>query len=657
MNTSRKIGKMNIIQKTLSIAVVSALGLTLAACHEHSSHTHGIPTPLEHAFLSLSHPDSMMANDTNIEVNTGVTFSQFVGESSQKSIDIRDIKFSAPDLTSDILTQDSKLSCTNTQAGHDCDLHVDFQHLSKLQSGQYAYTISAQNAKPVHGELMISQGKVTVDPKGYPAYQALTLSSVEDGKNIFQFAVPNGLKVVSQPQGYLQQRLTHACPVNSHDGLDKVDLAAGKTCNLWLTPASSAIANNSQVIGVFDTDSLLTDKLYQFKLQYGASLYVGGTLKNGNTYYIARYDGSTWNKSAKISGSGNSLKVNALATNRLGDIYAGGKLSYHINYNARHKLSVHKYVLEHKNNSWLSVKLSGNVDSTVNDLAVNHDDELYIATTRPDRIVTDINGVTNRWKKFNHRINTMLPIDGDNLLAAGNFTDQQHYQYVTLYMKKFNSWRNLNNLNKVTPIKTLQEFNGSVNTLTMGNTGTLYAAGKFSFYSPQFAQSYYISEFRHRQWQRLNHPSSLVSVDIFDNTINKLLVMPNGKLDVLGNFTMANTQNRYVAQYTRHPGKGQTHWVNLNANLAATSAGVLNGTVNTGVIDPSTSILYIAGNFTHNGHEYVAAYHANVAKGQPHWQSLNQDVQQDATADFHGDIKAMAIAKNINIIPTGPIIQ
>jgi hypothetical protein len=246
------------------------------------------------------------------------------------------------------------------------------------------------------------------------------------------------------------------------------------------------------------------------------NIYAGGQLRTSSaesmfdTFYVAKWDGNTWTE----LGTGNAAlnannQINTITTDSSGNVYAAGDFEDELGKS---------YVAKWNGSTWTEL------GSGINALAAN-----------------------------NHILSVVVD-QFENVYAAGEFTDSNYYYH---YVAKWDgsTWTALGNLNA----------NGTIRALAIDALGNVYAAGGFK----DSLGKCYVAKWDGNSWE---HLGSGINSNLGNNSfISRLVIDPIGNIYVTGYITDTNNVS-YVAKLN-----GNT-WVPLeNASTPLSTLGGIYG--------------------------------------------------------------------------------
>ena len=257
-------------------------------------------------------------------------------------------------------------------------------------------------------------------------------------------------------------------------------------------------------------------------------------------YGISRYDGTSWIL-MKEFGPG---RINALATDAEGNLYAGGAFKLSAAYGYFRYLEVYDGTNWHRK--------YGNISGNINALASSKDGYVYVGINKPSSGL----GHLWRYKIDGGRGNTLYKYDNGPYIDGG------------------------------------QGFNGNVNTIAMNAAGTeFYVAGTATTGSSR--KNYVLPS---RAWTR---PETGISGSAFNNAIATMAIGSNGILYAAGDFT--NSANkRYVAKRAT-----DGTWSSMGTGPSGTS---FNGTILVSDVNTSNQLNVAGSFTNASGKHYVAEY-------------------------------------------------
>lgn len=261
----------------------------------------------------------------------------------------------------------------------------------------------------------------------------------------------------------------------------------------------------------------------------------GGFTNSSGNYYIAKWNGSNW---SELDTGASRLTVNGLiysvTTDNLGNVYAGGGFTDSTGKN---------YVVKWNGSNWSKVGTGAgalNANGIIYAVVCDNTGAIYAAGHFTDSngkfYVAKWNG--SNWSPLgilnaNDYINSIKTDGSGNIYAAGNFSNSNKNTYVA----KWNgtTWTELGTgsgaLNADGPIKTI----------AVNANGMIYAGGKMTNYGG----NYTVSKWNGSSWSEVFNVGNFSNAD---GSVNSISLDNAGNLYAGGAF-INNSGNCYVAKW------------------------------------------------------------------------------------------------------------
>ena len=291
-----------------------------------------------------------------------------------------------------------------------------------------------------------------------------------------------------------------------------------------------------------------------------------------------------WSELGGTNTSTFNYRINSLATNASGNIYATGSFTND---------SGNNYVAKWNGSSW--VKLGGINGYTFNSPTTDASGNVYVAVgftnVSTKQYVAKWNG--SSWQElggansstFNGNIFSLSTDARGNVYATGGFTNASGNNYVAKW--NGSSWQELGGTNSST-------FNNTINSLIADAKGNVFAGGHFT----NSNYKHYVAKWDGSSWQELGGNNSFVSYNL-STYIASLATEASGNVYAAGYFANSS-RNIYVAKWDG------SNW----SEVGSVNRSIFNSTINSLITDTSGN-LYAAGYFTNtNGKYFVAKYSA-----------------------------------------------
>ena len=315
------------------------------------------------------------------------------------------------------------------------------------------------------------------------------------------------------------------------------------------------------------------------------NIYATGSFTNdsGNNY-VAKWNGSSWVKLGGING----YTFNSPTTDASGNVYVAVGFT---------NVSTKQYVAKWNGSSWQelgganSSTFNGNIFSLSTDARGNVYATGGFTNASGNNYVAKWNG--SSWQElggtnsstFNNTINSLIADAKGNVFAGGHFTNSNYKHYVAKW--DGSSWQELGGNNSST-------FNSTIYSLTTDTSGNIFAAGSFTNNS----NYNYVAKWNGSNWQVLGKSNSFVSYNL-STYIASLATEASGNVYAAGYFANSS-RNIYVAKWDG------SNW----SEVGSVNRSIFNSTINSLITDTSGN-LYAAGYFTNtNGKYFVAKYSA-----------------------------------------------
>ena len=175
-------------------------------------------------------------------------------------------------------------------------------------------------------------------------------------------------------------------------------------------------------LGNYPNSGVFNDAIKCLTKDKSGNLYAAGTFYNDSgKYYVAKWNGSSWNELGGINGGKFNWDINCLTTDTMGNVYAAGEF-----YNDSGK----NYVAKWNGINWVEL---GGANSS----------------------------------KFNGWINTVTTDLNGNVYAAGQFYNDSSKSYIAKW--DGSKWVEMGGRNK-------SNFIGTINSIKIDKSGNIYAA-------------------------------------------------------------------------------------------------------------------------------------------------------------------------------------
>ena len=275
---------------------------------------------------------------------------------------------------------------------------------------------------------------------------------------------------------------------------------------------------------------------------YAAGGFTNGINIHSGKYYVAKWNGSSWQELGGTNSSTFNDAIACLTTDLVGNVYAAGGFT---NGNGKY------YVAKWNGSSWQ--ELGGNNSSKFNDaifcLTTDAVGNVYAAggftKSNGKYYVAKWNGSSwqelggNNSSTFNDHINCITTDAGGNVYATGWFTNDSGKSYVAKWNGR--SWQEFGSSN-------ISTFNDYVYSLTTDANGNVYAAGWFTNGINYTSGKQYVAKWSGSSWQELGGTNN----STFNSAIRSLTTDAGGNVYAAGWFTN-DSGKYYVAKYVNNP--------------------------------------------------------------------------------------------------------
>jgi hypothetical protein len=273
------------------------------------------------------------------------------------------------------------------------------------------------------------------------------------------------------------------------------------------------------------------------------NIYVGGNFTNsGGNYYVAKWDGSAWNELGGLNSFDPNSSVKCIFCDpKTGYIYTGGYFT-----NGVSPTTGKFYVAKYDGTSWNELgganglAANSNINSICNDAAGNIYAAGYFTNTNGKYYVAKWNGTA--WEELggldglaaNNEIFSICSDPAGNIYAAGKFTNGTYSSDGYEYVAKWNgtNWTEVGGLNALAA-------NDYIESIISDSKGNIYASGGF------FKDGHgYVAIWNDTTWSELGAPGSLAA----NSSTHSLCTDVAGNIYAAGAFTNSSGLN-YVAKY------------------------------------------------------------------------------------------------------------
>lgn len=252
-----------------------------------------------------------------------------------------------------------------------------------------------------------------------------------------------------------------------------------------------------------------TQPIYALTTDVGANVYATGSFTDSvftqGHYYVARWNGSRWTELgydtvSHLGGIGADSSIYALATDRPGNVYAGGAFTDTASY---------RYVAKWNGRIWAPL------------------------------------GMDTTALRANGSINALITDTAGNVYVGGTFTDSLGYYYIAKW--NGHKWTELSN-----PAANQVNILGPINALTLDSVGNVYAGGMIPDSNGNF---FFVVVWNGSQLLVANNSGSSplnANAQVLAMTSDKY-----GNIYAAGDFT-DNSLYQYVAEFTGNIPNGVT---------------------------------------------------------------------------------------------------